>query len=397
MTGLGTMFKELNWRAASMGLLAAFVGYSASFAIVLSGLNAMGATAEQAATGLFFATLGMGLCSIWLPALTRIPAAVAWSTPGAAFLASSAVLPGGFAEAVGAMLICGGLIVLTGIVPALGKIVAAIPKPVANGLLAGVLLKLCFAPALALGSIPILVLPVIGFWVIGLVWNKLAAMPLAVVGFVGVLLLGVDYPPEMAMSLGNSALPEFVIITPTFSFQAVISVAVPLYLVTMAGQNIPGFAVLELNNYRVDRPSMLRNTGFASVLIAPFGAVPVNMSAITAAMMCGEDAGEEPEKRYWAAIISGIAYTVLAFAAGLVVAVASNAPNALITAVAGLALIPALVASLSAAFSQADQLEAPALTFLLGASGMTLLGISGAFWGLVAGAIIWFLKSLRQD
>ena len=397
MTGLGTMFKELNWRAASMGLLAAFVGYSASFAIVLSGLNAMGATAEQAATGLFFATLGMGLCSIWLPALTRIPAAVAWSTPGAAFLASSAVLPGGFAEAVGAMLICGGLIVLTGIVPALGKIVAAIPKPVANGLLAGVLLKLCFAPALALGSIPILVLPVIGFWVIGLVWNKLAAMPLAVVGFVGVLLLGVDYPPKMAMSLGNSALPEFVIITPTFSFQAVISVAVPLYLVTMAGQNIPGFAVLELNNYRVDRPSMLRNTGFASVLIAPFGAVPLNMSAITAAMMCGEDAGEEPEKRYWAAIISGIAYTVLAFAAGLVVAVASNAPNALITAVAGLALIPALVASLSAAFSQADQLEAPALTFLLGASGMTLLGISGAFWGLVAGAIIWFLKSLRQD
>ena len=394
---MGEMFQDLNWRAASMGLLAAFVGYSASFAIVLSGLNAMGATAEQAATGLFFATLGMGLCSIWLPALTRIPAAVAWSTPGAAFLASSAMLPGGFAEAVGAMLICGGLIVLTGIVPALGKAVAAIPKPVANGLLAGVLLKLCFAPATALGSIPLLVLPVIGFWVIGLVWNKLAAMPLAVVGFVGVLVFGVDYPPETAMSLGSGALPEFAIIAPAFSFQAVISIAVPLYLVTMAGQNIPGFAVLELNNYSVDRPSMLRKTGLASVLIAPFGAVPVNMSAITAAMMCGDDAGEEPGKRYWAAIVSGIAYTALAFAAGLVVAVAANAPNALITAIAGLALIPALVASLSGAFSQDNQLEAPALTFLLGASGMTLLGISGAFWGLVAGTIIWFLKSLRQD
>lgn len=121
------MFRDLSTPALYMGILAAFVGYSASFAIVLAGLTAMGATAQQATTGLFFATIGMGLCSIWLPAVTRIPAAVTWSTPGAAFLAATASLPGGFGEAVGALIFCAGLFVLTGFIPAIGRIVAAFP------------------------------------------------------------------------------------------------------------------------------------------------------------------------------------------------------------------------------------------------------------------------------
>ena len=141
------MIRDISLPAIYMGLLAAFVGYSASFAIVLAGVTAMGASDGQAATSLFFATIGMGVCSIWLPMVTRIPAAVAWSTPGAAFLAATAVLPGGFDEAVGAMICCAGLILLTGFVPVLGRVVSGIPKPIANGLLAGVLLKLCLAPA----------------------------------------------------------------------------------------------------------------------------------------------------------------------------------------------------------------------------------------------------------
>ncbi|WP_420010838.1 benzoate/H(+) symporter BenE family transporter [Tateyamaria sp.] len=186
------MIRDLSAPAIYMGLLAAFVGYAASFAIVLAGLKAAGATDAQAATGLFFAAIGMGVCSIWLPLVTRIPAAVAWSTPGAAFLAAAAVLPGGFAEAVGAMIGCAVLIVVTGFVPALGRIVTAIPKPIANALLAGVLLKLCFAPAVALGSIPLLVMPVLAAWLLGLVWHRLAAMPLAVIAFVVVLLFTAD-------------------------------------------------------------------------------------------------------------------------------------------------------------------------------------------------------------
>lgn len=388
------MIRELSTPAVYMGTLAALVGYSASFAIVLAGLTAMGATAAEAATGLFFATLGMGICSVWLPAVTRIPAAVAWSTPGAAFLASTAALPGGFAEAVGAIIGCAVLIVLTGVIPQLGRIVAGIPKPIANALLAGVLLKLCLAPALALGAIPLMVLPVLIAWLVGLAWNKLAAMPLAVAAFLVVLYFVINGSPP-AEPEAAALFPEFAPVMPLFTFQAFVSVALPLYLVTMAGQNIPGFAVLELNGYSVERQSLLTKTGAVSLVFAPFGSIPLNMSAITAAMMCGEDAGRDPAFRYWAAIVSGIVYIILAFAAGIVVSLASLAPIALITAVAGLALIPALIGSVSAAFSVPDQLEAPAFTFLIAASGMTLLGVSGAFWGIVAGAIIWMAKNLK--
>lgn len=384
--------KGLTLSAVYMGMLAAFVGYAASFAIVLAGLTAMGASANQAATGLFFATIGMGICSIWLPFATRTPAAVAWSTPGAAFLAASAILPGGFAEAVGALILCAVLIILTGIVPALGRIVAAIPKPIANALLAGVLLKLCFAPALALGSLPVLVLPILVAWVVGLTWNRLAAMPLAVLTFVVVLFFAIEPSAGGNVTTFHWRL-ELQIVPPSFSAASAISIALPLYLVTMAGQNIPGFAVLELNNFKVRRPFLVRSTGFVSLLIAPFGAIPVNMSAITASMMAGEDAGRDPAGRYWAAIVSGLCYVALAFAASGVTYIAGLAPPALITAVAGLALIPAFVAAITAAFSQLDQLEAPALTFLIAGSGMSLLGVSGAFWGLIAGGCIWLLKA----
>jgi benzoate membrane transport protein len=385
------MIKDITLRAVAMGLLAAFVGYAASFAIVLAGLDAMGASPAQAATGLFFATLGMGVCGLWLSMTTRLPAAVAWSTPGAAFLAGSGVLPGGFGEAVGAMLACAGLIVITGLLPVLGRAVAAIPKPVANGLLAGVLLKLCFAPALALGEVPVLVLPVLLAWLVGLRWNRLAAMPLAVLAFAVVLVFGVDM--GAAAPVSGALLPPLALVKPVFTWQALISVALPLYLVTMAGQNIPGFAVLDLNGYQVERQPMLLKTGLASLAIAPFGSVPVNMSAITAAIMAGEDAGPDPARRYWAAMICGLTYIALACMAGLVAALASVAPAALITAVAGLALIPALVGSLSAAFSVPGQVEGPALTFLIAASGMTLWGISGAFWGVLAGTLVWVVKA----
>lgn len=391
-SGAKGMIRDITMRAVAMGLLAAFVGYAASFAIVLAGLSAMGASPAQAATGLFFATLGMGFCGLWLSITTRTPAAVAWSTPGAAFLAGSGALPGGFGEAAGAMIACAVLIMITGLVPAMGRAVAAIPKPVANGLLAGVLLKLCFAPALALGQIPALVLPVLLAWLVGLRWNRLAAMPLAVLAFGLVLIFGVDTGRAAAPDSG-AVLPPLALVTPIFTWQAMISVALPLYLVTMAGQNIPGFAVLDLNGYAVARQPMLVKTGLVSLAIAPFGAVPVNMSAITAAIMAGEDAGADPARRYWAAMISGMAYIGLACMAGLVATLASVAPAALITAVAGLALIPALVGSLSAAFSVPGQLEGPALTFLIAASGMTLWGISGAFWGVLAGTVVWVAKA----
>lgn len=334
----------------------------------------------------------MGVSGIWLPFVTRTPAAVAWSTPGAAFLAASTVLPGGFAEAVGALLLCAVLIVLTGVVPAMARAVAAIPKPIANALLAGVLLKLCLAPAIALGSLPILTLPIFLAWVVGLTWNRLLAMPLAVIALVIVLVVAIE-PSSSAGELAVNWRPDIDPVAPTFSWTSAVSIALPLYLVTMAGQNIPGFAVLELNSYRVNRPFLLRSTGLVSLGTAPFGAIPVNMSAITASMMAGEDAGPDPRGRYWAAIVSGICYLALALAASAVTSLARLVPPELITAVAGLALIPAFVAALRAAFNDTAQLEATALTFLLAASGISLLGVSGAIWGIVAGSIIWLSKA----
>lgn len=371
-----------------MGLLAAFVGYASSFAIVLAGLTAMGASSNEAGTGLFFATLGMGACGAWLALRTRTPAAVAWSTPGAAFLVSSQVLPGGFPEAIGALIACAVLIISTGYIPQLGRLVAGIPKPVASALLAGVLLKLCFAPATTLAISPLLFLPILGAWLAGLMWHKLAAMPCAVLAFVVVMLVGVENTP-LDVAIFSLSSPMLI---PSLTVNSFISISVPLYLVTMAGQNIPGFTLLELNRYQVDRPMLLRNTGIFSLIIAPFGAVPVNMSAITAAMMCGEDAGEDATQRYWAALTAGLAYVMLAFFSPAIIDIANQAPAGLVTAVAGLALIPALVSSITVAFSNQQQLEAPALTFLITASGMALLGISAAFWGIVIGIAIWVTK-----
>ena len=392
--------RSLSLHAIGMGLLAAFVGYAASSAIVLSGLSASGANSAQAATGLFFASLGMGLCSIALAWKTRTPAAIAWSTPGAALLSSAPLLPQGFEEAIGAFIGCALLIILTGLLPVLNRAIASIPKPLANALLAGVLLKLCLAPAQTLGVIPLLVLPIIAAWLIGMLWHKLAAMPLAVISFVVVLSVYLnqnELSAELGMRIGERWMPQLDFVMPVFTTQAFISIAIPLYLVTMAGQNIPGFAVLELNGFKVNRPPLLRTTGIASLLVAPFGSVPVNMSAITAAMMCGEDAGKHKNQRYWAAIVCGIAYVALAFAAEPITQLASIAPDGLIPTVAGLALIPALVASLSAAFVNHNQPEAPALTFLLTASGMTLIGISGAFWGVILGLLVWRLTANRTN
>ncbi|SFR15247.1 benzoate/H(+) symporter BenE family transporter [Poseidonocella sedimentorum] len=388
------MLRELSPSAIYMGLLAAFVGYSASFAIVLAGVTRVGATPDQAATALFFATLGMGVGSLWLPLATRSPAAVAWSTPGAALLAASAAPAGGFGAVVAALIGCAALIAITGVVPLLGRIVAAIPKPVANALLAGVLFPLCLAPAHALGAAPLLFLPVLGAWVAGLLLHRLAAMPLAVLAFILVMIFAVDLPADaLGDALGGSlGLPALAPVAPEFSLAGLISLALPLYLVTMAGQNIPGFALLELQGYPVDRQAALRKTGLASLVAAPFGAIPINMSAITAALMAGPDAHPDRSRRYWAAVVSGLGYVGLALLAEPVTQLAQAAPSELIIGVAGLALIPALVAALSAGFSEPGSIEAPALTFLITASGMTLLGISGAFWGIVIGVLIWGLK-----
>ncbi|NLS04446.1 benzoate/H(+) symporter BenE family transporter [Rhizobium sp. P32RR-XVIII] len=391
------MLKDFSVQALFMGVLTAFVGFASSFAVVLHGLQAVGATEAQAASGLMALSISMGACAILLSAVTKLPVSIAWSTPGAALLASTgAAIEGGFNAAVGAFLICAVLIVIAGLFKPLGRAVAAIPAPLANAMLAGVLLGLCFAPVKAIGFNPLLGLPIVLTWIVVGAFRRLWAVPAALVAFVLVLTFGVEIPEGALASLGRSLVPTVEIVHPVFNLAGFVSIALPLFIVTMASQNIPGIAVLKVNHYDPMPGPLFAVTGFFSVLSAPFGGHAVNLAAITAAMCAGQDAHADPKRRYWAALISGAGYVVLGLLAGVVTAFVALAPPILIQAVAGLALVGAFSGSAMAAFQAPESREAAAITFLVTASGVSFGGISGAFWGLVAGGLMLALSRVVQ-
>ncbi|MGO4436462.1 benzoate/H(+) symporter BenE family transporter [Rhizobium sp. RAF56] len=394
------MLKDLSVQSLFMGLLAAFVGFASSFAVVLHGLQAVGASDAEAASGLMALSLAMGIAGIVLSAATRLPISVAWSTPGAALLASAGAMAGGFPVAVGAFLVCGVLIVVAGLFRPLGRAVAAIPAPLANAMLAGVLIGLCFAPVKAIAFNPWLGLPIALAWIVVGAFKRLFAVPAALAAFALVLAFGVDIPPGAFSAIERSLLPSATFVMPAFTLAGLVSIALPLFIVTMASQNIPGIAVLKVNHYHPKPGPLFAVTGLFSLLCAPFGGHGVNLAAITAAMCAGHDAHPDPARRYWAAIVAGIAYVVFGLLAGAVTAFVGLAPPILIEAVAGLALVAAFSGSAMAAFHEAETREAAAITFLVTASGVTFAGVSGAFWGLLAGGLMLvlqrFVKATRK-
>ncbi len=377
-------------QAVSAGLLAAFVGSASSFAVVLQGLIAVGATRAEAASGLMALAIAMGAAGAILSLWRRQPISCAWSTPGAALLATSGAPDGGFPVAVGAFLICGALIVLAGLFRPLGRSVERIPAPLANAMLAGVLLGLCLAPVRAMGSVPMLAAPVVLVWAAVFHFKRLYAVPAAVLVVVG--LIAMQGMPAMSGSLW----PAPVLVRPVFTFAAAIGLGVPLFLVTMASQNIPGMAVLHLNGYRPPASPLFVLTGVFSVLGAPFGGHAVNLAAITAALCAGPDAHPDPAKRYWAAVVAGLGYIVFGLLAGAATAFIAASPPVLIEAVAGLALLGAFGSALLGAVSATEGREAALVTFLVTASGQGFLGVSGAFWGLLAGAAMLGVGRLRR-
>jgi benzoate membrane transport protein len=388
------MLKDLSAQSFFMGVLTAFVGFASSFAVVLQGLKGVGASDFQAASGLMALSVSMGFCAIVLSAWTRLPVSIAWSTPGAALLATAGTVEGGFAAAVGAFLICAVLIVIAGLFRPLGRAVAAIPAPLANAMLSGVILGLCFAPFKAIAFDPMLGLPILVTWAAVLMVKRLYAVPAALAAFVAVMIFGVDLPEGAMQDWAASLAPPVEFVTPLFTLPALISIALPLFIVTMASQNIPGIAVLKVNHYEPRPGPLFAVTGVFSLFSAPFGGHAVNLAAITAAMCAGEDAHPDPKRRYWAAIIGGAGYIVFGLLAGAVTAFVSLAPPILIQAVAGLALIGAFSGSAVAAFKEPETREAAAVTFLITASGVSFAGISGAFWGLVAGGLMMGLQRM---
>ncbi len=372
------------------GILAAVVGFAGSFPVVVQGLKAAGASPMQAASGLLALSVVMGGCGIWLSLRTRMPISVAWSTPGAALLASSGAPEGGFPVAIGAFVVSGILIVIAGVWKPLGRLVSAIPSVLASAMLAGILLGMCMAPVKAVMYAPASALPIIIVWAVALRINRLFAVPAAVVVTGIVIAL-----TSSGFVMDASVWPQLTWVTPHFSIPALIGIAVPLFIVTMASQNIPGLAVLQVNKYRPDPGPLFTATGICSIAAAPFGAHAINLAAITAAMCAGGDAHPDPQKRYWAAVVNGVTYIVFGLFAGLVIAFVASSPPLLIEAVAGLALLGAFGAALMHAMSDAQNREAALLTFLVTASGMMFFGIGGAFWGLIAGGAMMAVMRWR--
>ena len=371
------------------GVLAAFVGFASSFAVVLKGLTAMGASPAQAASGLMVLSVAMGVCAIVLSLWRREPVSIAWSTPGAALLASSAVPEGGFPAAVGAFLVSGGLIVLAGSWRPLGRAVAAIPPSLANAMLAGVLLNLCLAPVRAVAALPLLTLPIVLVWAVVWRFARLYALPAALLALLALL----------AVQGGEGRAVEWlagpVLVMPVWSTAAAVGLGLPLFLVTMASQNIPGMAVLSVNGYTPPSGPLFQVTGLFTLLAAPFGGHAVNLAAITAALCAGPDAHPDPARRYWAAVSAGATYIVFGVLAGAATGLIAVSPPLLIEAIAGLALLGALGGALMGAVREAEEREAALITFLVTASGLSFSGISGAFWGLLAGGALRALTRWR--
>ena len=376
--------------AIAAGTLAAFVGYASSFAVVVHGLKAVGASEAEAASGLMALSVAMGLGGIVLSLKTRMPVSVAWSTPGAALLATSGALTGGFAAAVGAFLVSSALLVVAGLWKPLGRAVAAIPSALANAMLAGILLHLCIAPVSAVAQMPLAGLLIVGVWAVVARFKRMLAVPAAVITMIAILVFTGSSPAVPLAAL----VPQPLIITPVFSLAALISIALPLFIVTMASQNIPGIAVLGIHHYKPEPGPLFTITGLFSILSAPFGGHAVNLAAITAAICAGPDCHPDPAKRYIAGVTAGTLYVLFGLLAGGATVLITVSPPVLIEAVAGLALMGAFGSALMAAVHDPHDREAVVVTFLVAASGLTLFGIGGAFWGLMAGGAMRLLRRI---
>jgi len=373
------------------GTLAAVVGFASAFTIVLAGFTAAGATQAEAASGLFAITFGQGILGILFALRTRMPVTIAWSTPGAVLLIAAGKPEGGYAAIIGAYLVAAVLIIAAGLWRPFGERVAAIPIPLAGAMLGGILLELCLAPVHAVATEPWLTLPILAAWALGLRFARPYAVPIAVVVTVVVVALTTALPA----GIFASALPHPLFIAPVLSVATAVGIGVPLFIVTMASQNVPGLAVLSINGYKPDVAPIFVWTGVGSIVTAFFGGQSLNLAAITAALCAGPEAHPDRSRRWVATVACGIAYMVIACGAGFATAFVTAAPPLLIQAVAGLALLGSLGSALSSAMSREEFRIPAAVTFVTTASGASFFGISTAFWGLLAGGVLMFVLRVR--
>lgn len=376
----------------SAGVVAALVGFTSSFAVVLTGLDAVGASQTEAASGLLALCVTQALGMLWLSRKFRQPITLAWSTPGAALLAGTGTVAGGWPAAVGAFLTVGVAVLLTGLWPRLGALIASIPTSLAQAMLAGVILPLCMAPVTAFAATPLAVGPVVAVWLVLQRYSKRWAVPAAF--GVAAVVIGVSLARGDGSLAVGDMIPRLDVTAPTWTWQALVGIALPLYVVTMASQNIPGTAVMKSFGYEVPWRASMTVTGLGTIVGAPAGGHAVNLAAISAALAAAPTAHPNPVKRWTAAFTAGWAYLFLALASAALATLVASAPAGIIETVAGLALLATLASSLTSSLRAETDREAAVLTFVIAASGVAILGIGSAFWALVAGLMIrWVLTS----
>ncbi|MFI9506612.1 benzoate/H(+) symporter BenE family transporter [Nocardia sp. NPDC052566] len=368
------------------GIVTALVGFVSAFAVVLSGLTAVGATPAQAASGLLALCVTQAIGMIVLSYRYRMPITLAWSTPGAALLAGTGAVAGGWPAVVGAFVVTGVLIVITGLWQRLGNLVAAIPTEIAQAMLAGVLLPLCLAPVKAVQTSPAVVIPVILVWLVlqrfAKRWAVIAAFVTAAIG------AGISIAVQHRRLDVAAMVPAVDLTVPHWNWQAMIGVAVPLYIVTMASQNIPGTAVMSSFGYQVPWRAAMTVTGIGTILGAPAGGHAINLAAISAALSAAPAAHPDPKRRWIASFTSGCGYLVLALGSAALVTLIATAPRGTLETVAGLALLATLAAALAGALRAEEHREASVVTFLIAAAGVGFLGIGAGFWALLAGLAV---------
>lgn len=370
--------------------VAAIVGFGGTLAIVIAAASAVGATQLQTASWVTALCLAMAFETAWLSWRTKMPVITAWSTPGVALIAASSGFSMG--EAAGAFLVTGALLVLTALFRPLTMLIARIPASVASGMLAGIVVTFATDAAKTVPADPWLIVPLIAaFFVLRLVNPAISVLAVLIGGGAAAFLTG---------RVGGLPTPELSTLTwiwPEFSAGAIVGLAVPLYLVTMASQNLSGLAVLRASGYEPDPAPLIGVTGLFSVLTAPFGASTTNLAAISAAICTGPDVHPDPAERWKTGPFYALAYLVFAIFGASLVAIFAVLPQSLIVLVAGLALLGPLANALGIALRNDEERMAATVTFAVTASGLVLFGIGSAFWGLIAGLVVLFLDRLKKS
>mgnify|MGYP001485660706 CR=1 FL=1 len=388
---LMSFFRDLSLSAVVTGFVVVLVGFTSTGALVFQAAQSLGASQAQISSWMWALGLGMGLSSIIPSLIYKKPVVAAWSTPGAALIATSAAgvtMP----EAVGTFVLCAVLIIVAGSSGFFERMMNRIPIAIASAMLAGVLLRFGLEAFSSIKTAPAMVLAMFAAHLLGRrFWPRY--------GVVGVLGIGIAFAAGADALKWSAVTVEWakpVWVTPEFSLSAIIGLGLPLFMVTMASQNMPGVAVMRGAGYDTPISPVITVTGVINLIFAPFGAFALNLAAITAAISMGQEAHEDKDKRYTAAVMAGVFYCLIGLFGAIVGGLFAAFPRELIVALAGLALMGTIGNGLATAVMEEKNREAAIITFLITASGLSMFGIGSAFWGLVGGVVAMAVLGRRR-